>query len=50
MRKYLDDVLAIAGCALILVGVWKYYPNLIWFAAGGMCLIFGVMVGLGRDK
>lgn len=48
--KYLDDLLAIIGCALILYGVWIMYPNLIWFAAGGICIIFAFMIGLGRVK
>jgi hypothetical protein len=48
MKRYLDDLLALAGCALILYGVWILYPNLIWFVAGGMLLIFSVMIGFGR--
>jgi hypothetical protein len=50
MKKYLDDLLALVGCALILYGVWITYPDLIWFAAGGMCLIFSVMIGFGRAR
>ena len=46
-KNYLDDALALAGCGLILVGVWKSYPDMIWFASGGMCLVFSVLIGLG---
>ncbi len=48
--KYMDDLLALIGCALILYGVWITYPNMIWFAAGGMCLIFSVLIGLGGAR
>lgn len=50
MKKYLDDLLALAGCALILYGVWITYPKLIWFVSGGMCLVFSVMIGLGGSR
>jgi hypothetical protein len=50
MGKYGDDILALVGCALILIGVWKLFPNLIWFAGGGMCLVFSVMIGLGGSR
>lgn len=47
----MDDVLALAGCGLILFGVWKQYPGMIWFVAGGMCLIFSILTGFGaRSK
>ena len=50
MKKYLDDLLALAGCALILVGVWRMFPDYIWFAGGLMCLVLSFIVGLGGAR
>lgn len=44
--KYLDDVLALAGCMLILVFVYHIAPVYVWLVGGLMCLGFAVLVGL----
>ncbi len=48
MRKYLDDLLGVIGCALILVGTYQISPLATWFVAGGMCIAWGVLLGLSR--
>lgn len=50
MRKYLDDLLVLAGFILILIGVWKTFPAAIWFVAGLMCFIIGGLLGLGGAR
>lgn len=50
MMRYLDDVLASIGCALLLIGVWKMFPDYIWFAGGLMCLVLSFIVGLGGAR
>jgi len=50
MNKYLDDLLVLAGCALILIGVWTVCPVATWFAAGAMCIAGGVLLGLGGTR
>ncbi len=47
LRKYLDDFLALAGGALITVGVWQIYPPAAWIVAGVMLIALGVLYGLG---
>lgn len=46
MRKYLDDLLVLAGCILILIGVYNVCPVATWFVAGGMCIAGGIVYGL----
>jgi hypothetical protein len=50
MLKYLADLLILLGCLLILVGVYLVLPVLTWFVAGGMCILVGVVFGIGRRK
>jgi hypothetical protein len=45
LLKYLDDLLVFIGCALILIGVVVLCPVAGWFAAGGMFVFWGIMVG-----
>ena len=47
MRKYLDDLLVLSGCAVITVGVWQIYPPAAWIVAGVMLIALGVLYGLG---
>jgi hypothetical protein len=48
MKRYLDDLLILVGCLLILVGVYQVLPVATWFVAGVMLIIFGVLFGLGQ--
>jgi len=48
--KYLDDLLMVAGCALILFGTWKVSPLAVWFVAGGMCVLAGIVVAIGKTR
>jgi uncharacterized membrane protein SirB2 len=44
---HLDDILIFTGCVLILIGVYLVSPVTTWFVAGGMCIVLGVLAGLG---
>lgn len=44
----LDDLFILAGCGLILAGCYAVLPVLTWFVAGIMCLVIGVLIGIGR--
>jgi len=48
MKRYLDDVLILLGCALILVGVWKINQVATWFVGGGMLIVFGIILAISR--
>jgi uncharacterized membrane protein SirB2 len=50
MTKFLDDILILAGCGLILVGVHEVLPVATWFVAGVMLIVMGVLVGIGNGK
>jgi hypothetical protein len=45
-----DDFFFLLGCGLILFGTWRTWPVAIWFVAGGMCIVWGVLVALGGRK
>ena len=45
LRAWLDDVLVLAGCGLILVGTYLVCPPATWFVGGGMLIGMGVLVG-----
>ena len=47
MIRYLDDLLLLAGCVLILIGVYQVCPVATWFVAGAMLIVSGVLIGLG---
>jgi hypothetical membrane protein len=47
IKNYVDDLLILAGCVLILIGVWRVCPVAVWFVSGGMLIVFGVLIGLG---
>lgn len=46
--KYLDDLLALTGCVLILVFVHHIAPIYVWLVSGLMCLGFAVLVGMAN--
>lgn len=46
MRKFLDDVLILAGCGSILYGTWLVNPIAVWFVAGAMLILAGVLAGV----
>jgi hypothetical protein len=48
LQKHLDDLLALAGCALLLYGTYELSPLAVWFVGGGMCLIASVLWGIGQ--
>ncbi len=48
LSKHLDDILMLIGCGLVLYGTWQVLPVATWFVGGGMCLIAGVLVGMGQ--
>jgi hypothetical protein len=48
LSKYVDDALILAGCALILMGVYKVCPVAVWFVSGLMLIVWGVLIGLGK--
>ena len=45
--NYLDDILIVAGCGLILVGTYLVNPLAVWFVGGAQLIILGVLIGLG---
>jgi hypothetical protein len=44
MRQYLDDMLFLSGAILITTGAGLIHPIAALFAAGGFCIIAGVLV------
>lgn len=48
--KYLDDGLLFVGCGLILYGTWQVNPVATWFVGGGMCIVIGILIGIGSRK
>jgi uncharacterized membrane protein SirB2 len=50
LQKFIDDLLIVTGCGLVLVGVWKVCPVATWFVGGCMCVIAGVVIGLAGGR
>lgn len=50
LAKHLDDLMALMGCILILIGVYQVSPQLVWFVGGGMLILGGIVVGLGSRE
>jgi hypothetical protein len=46
MLKYLDDLLILIGCALILVGTYQVCPVATWFVGGVMAIGAGVVLSV----
>ena len=36
----------LAGCCLILYGTWLVNSTAVWFVAGGMLIVAGIMAGV----
>lgn len=49
MKKYLDDILIVCGCLLILAGTYQVNPILVWFVGGGMLVVFGFLFGMAPE-
>ena len=47
LQQFLDDLLILAGCALVLVFVFQVWPVGTWLVGGLMLIVFGVLIGLG---
>jgi hypothetical protein len=50
MTKYLDDLLILGGCGLVLYGTFLVNPVAVWFVGGGMLIALGVLFGAGKGK
>jgi uncharacterized membrane protein SirB2 len=50
LARYLDDLLVVSGCVLVLGGVYQISPVATWLVAGGMLILFGVLLGLGGER
>lgn len=48
LLSFLDDLLYLAGCGLVLRFVWLVWPVGTWLVAGLMLIGLGLMVGFGR--
>lgn len=48
LRKFIDDLLLLAGCACILIGLSLWNPVITWIAAGVMLIGFGVLIGKAK--
>jgi hypothetical protein len=40
-----DDLLVLAGCVCILVGLAQWNSTVTWVVAGGMLIVFGYIYG-----
>ena len=47
-RNYLDDLLILGGCGLIMEGTYQICPVATWFVGGIILVVWGVLVGLGK--
>ena len=43
--RFLDDILVLAGCGLVLYGCWVNWPVSVPFVAGALCVAWGLMIG-----
>lgn len=48
LQGYLDDLLLLVGCGCILFGLSLWNAAITWVVAGGMLIVFGLMVGKAR--
>jgi len=48
--KFLDDILILSGCILVVYGVSLIYIPAAWIAAGVLFIGFGVIFGIGNEK
>jgi uncharacterized membrane protein SirB2 len=50
IRNYLDDLLVLAGCVLVVVGTYQVNPLATWFVGGVILIVLGVLVGMGGKQ
>ncbi len=50
LRNYLDDVLIIVGCSLLIYATSLINFIATWYVAGAILIILGVLVGMGEKK
>lgn len=50
MRYYIDDILTLAGCGLIVYGTIRIAPELAWFVAGAIFIFWGFAFGRGLSN
>lgn len=48
--RWLDDVLVLAGCGLVLVFVYQVWPVGTWLIGGLMLIVVGVLIGRMKAK
>lgn len=48
LSNYSDDILLVAGCVCILVGLAQWNFVITWIVAGIMLIGFGVLIGKGK--
>lgn len=48
--RYVDDLLLVLGCILILFGLAQWNGIVTWIAAGGMLIVFGVLIAKAKAQ
>ncbi len=48
--RYIDDVLVLVGCVLILIFVYHINPIYCWLVGGLMCLGMAVLISLTNRR
>jgi hypothetical protein len=46
--KYLDDLLVVVGCGLIVYGIAQISPVAAWITSGVFCMAGGVVLGISQ--
>lgn len=49
-ERFGDDILLVAGCGCILVGMAMVNIPLTWMAGGLMLILFGILIGKAKAK
>lgn len=47
LRKHLDDLLILPGCACIVIGIAHWSAPAAWIAAGIELICLGILAGIG---
>ena len=50
MRKYLDDILVMTGCAVVVYGVSQLSPVAAWIVSGIFLIIGGIVLAKTRAE
>lgn len=50
MKKYLDDILYVCGCGLIIYATYLLSFIAALYVGGGLLIVAGVLVSLGGKK